>query len=178
MNDTVNRDPLAGRLWRIIFWGGAALLLALPALAMQLTDEVNWGSEDFIFAGILFFAVGVALEFTVRKSRDWSYRAAMLGFIGGTFLTFWVNGAVGIIGNESLDINTTFNVMALAGVLAAFVVRAQAGKMMAIAGVQALVVLATGFAAEFTSQPDWGPVLVFAAGWLVVTLMFRAARQG
>ena len=96
---------------------------------------------------------------------------------GGTFLTFWVNGAVGIIGNESLDINTTFNVMALAGVLAAFVVRAQAGKMMAIAGVQALVVLATGFAAEFTSQPDWGPVLVFAAGWLVVTLMFRAARQ-
>lgn len=177
MNETVNRDPLAGKLWRIIYWGGAAILLALPALAMQMSDEVNWGSEDFVFAAILFTAVGVALEFTVRKSRDWSYRAAMVGFIGGTFLTFWVNGAVGIIGNEGLDINTAFNVMGLVGIFAAFFVRAQAGKMTAIAGAHALGVLATGLAAEFTAQPDWGPVLVFAAGWLIVTLMFRAARQ-
>ena len=37
--------------WRLALWGGIALLLVLPALAMQFTREVNWGPGDFAAAG-------------------------------------------------------------------------------------------------------------------------------
>ena len=37
--------------WRIARWTVAGTLLALPAVAMQVTDEVNWTVSDFVFAG-------------------------------------------------------------------------------------------------------------------------------
>ncbi|MBK7270939.1 MAG: hypothetical protein IPI07_16005 [Flavobacteriales bacterium] len=42
-----------GRWWnilRIVGWSLAALMLLFPVVAMQFTDEVNWGPEDFLFA--------------------------------------------------------------------------------------------------------------------------------
>ena len=32
--------------WRVIMWGAAACLLALPAIAMQFTGEVAWVQID------------------------------------------------------------------------------------------------------------------------------------
>lgn len=42
--------------WRIAGWGSLLALLMLPALAMQITDEVTAG--DFVFAAILLGFVG------------------------------------------------------------------------------------------------------------------------
>ncbi len=98
---------------RIAAWSFAGLLLLLPAVAMQFTDEVNWTASDFIFAAVLILSVGIPLEIVVRKTGNMAYRAAVLFALAAAFLLVWINGAVGIIGSESNDANVMF-----AGVLA------------------------------------------------------------
>ena len=47
---------MQGDLWRLfrwVMWGGAALLLALPLVAMQFTSEVNWTASDFVVMGAM-----------------------------------------------------------------------------------------------------------------------------
>src|SRR3954469_1092777 len=46
--------------WRVAGWSFAAGLLALPALAMQFTHEVNWTGFDFLVAGGMIGGVGLA----------------------------------------------------------------------------------------------------------------------
>ena len=41
------------RFLRIVGWATAAFLLALPAIAMQLTDEVRWTALDFVVWGAM-----------------------------------------------------------------------------------------------------------------------------
>ena len=53
-----------------------ALILLLPLVAMQFTDEVAWSVGDFVFAGVLLAGTGVLLELAVRKPRNIAYRAA------------------------------------------------------------------------------------------------------
>jgi hypothetical protein len=53
-----------------------ALILALPLVAMQITDEVVWSLADFIAAGVLLATIGVALELAVRRAGN---LAAALG---------------------------------------------------------------------------------------------------
>jgi peptidoglycan/LPS O-acetylase OafA/YrhL len=55
---------------------GVALILALPLVAMQITDEVVWSLADFIAAGVLLATIGVALELAVRRASN---LAAALG---------------------------------------------------------------------------------------------------
>jgi hypothetical protein len=49
---------------------GVALILSLPLVAMQFTDEVVWSLADFVLAGILLTVVGVALELAVKKAGN------------------------------------------------------------------------------------------------------------
>ena len=102
-----NGDRLLTWLRRI-GWGTAVLLLLAPLVAMRFTTEVNWTVGDFIFAGLLFGAVGLALELAVRISSSWYYRlGAGLGVAAGFFL-IWANGAVGYIGSEDNPYNQLF----------------------------------------------------------------------
>ena len=94
--------------WRIAGWSFAGLLLLLPAVAMQFTDQVNWTVSDFIFAAVLILSVGIPLEIVVRKTGNMAYRAAVLFALAAAFLLVWINGAVGIIGSESNDANVMF----------------------------------------------------------------------
>jgi hypothetical protein len=94
--------------WRIAGWSFAALLLLLPAVAMQFTDEVNWTVSDFIFAAVLILSVGIPLELVARKTGNLWYRAAVLFALAAAFLLVWINGAVGIIGSENNDANVMF----------------------------------------------------------------------
>src|SRR5687767_8759422 len=75
--NTGNGGGRRGSRWRIAGWGAAALILLLPLVAMQFTDEVNWDVADFAFAGALLIGVGVAYELAVRKTGDTEYRAAV-----------------------------------------------------------------------------------------------------
>jgi hypothetical protein len=73
-----------------------ALLLLIPFLAMQFTEEVNWTLFDFIVAGILLLGTGLLCELVIRKVNHTGYRMALCGFILIVLLLIWAELAVGI----------------------------------------------------------------------------------
>jgi len=166
-----------GGRWRIAGWGIAALVLLLPLVAMQFTDEVDWDETDFIFAGVLIGAVGGAYELTVRMSRSWAYRAGAAAALAAAFLIVWANGAVGMIGDEDNPYNLLFLgviVLALAGAIAARFRAAGMALAMAAAAVAQAAVAVGGLSAD-----PRGAVLstAFAGLWLLAAALFRAARE-
>jgi hypothetical protein len=53
-----------------------AFVLLLLLVAMQITDEVDWGVADFVFAGALLGGTGLLLDLAVRKGTNLAYLAA------------------------------------------------------------------------------------------------------
>ncbi len=54
-----------------------AFILLLPLVAMQITDEVDWGLADFAFAGVLLGGTGLLLhQLAASKAGNIAYRAA------------------------------------------------------------------------------------------------------
>jgi len=129
--------------WRIAGWSFAALLLLLPLVAMHFTAEVNWTASDFAVAAVMIGAVGTAFEVTVRATRNTAYRGALAIALAAAFLLIWINGAVGIIGDEDNPLNLLyFGVIAIAfGGIAwsRFQARGAARAMMAAAIANAAV---------------------------------------
>jgi hypothetical protein len=53
-----------------------ACVLLVPLVAMQFTDEVDWGVADFVLAGLLLGGTGLLLEVAARKPGKLAYRVA------------------------------------------------------------------------------------------------------
>ena len=83
--------------WRIVAWGSAALLIVAPLLAMQVTDQVDWGVFDFVFAAMLIGGVGAGWELALRMTRNRAWRVAIAMALAAAFLLIWAELAVGII---------------------------------------------------------------------------------
>lgn len=75
-----------------------AILLLIPLVAMQFTEEVDWGILDFVVMGILLLSVGLAIEFVLRRVRKTEYRLLFCGGILLAFFLVWAELAVGIFG--------------------------------------------------------------------------------
>ena len=85
--------------WRVMLWGGLAILLALPALAMSLGAEgVDWSASDFLIMGGLMALLGLGIEAMMRFVRGWRERRIAIGSIVIVFLLVWAELAVGLIG--------------------------------------------------------------------------------
>lgn len=54
------------------------LVLLVPLVAMQFTEEVDWGVADFVLAGVLLGGTGLLLEVAARKPGSFTYRAAAI----------------------------------------------------------------------------------------------------
>lgn len=163
-------------VWRILIWGGLAALLALPAVAMQFTDEVDWGPFDFLIMGVLFAVVGGCFELAARLSRNWTYRAAFgIAVITG-FLTLWVNMAVGMIGNENDAANLVFLgvllVAAVGAIIARFRADGMARTMIAAALAQAGCAV---WAVSLGEARDAIFISTFCVFWLASAALFRLA---
>lgn len=76
----------------------AAVLLLIPLIAMQFSDEVNWKLADFIIAGVLLLGTGLICEFVMRKVKKKENRIALIVVIIALLLLIWVELAVGIFG--------------------------------------------------------------------------------
>lgn len=167
-----------GSPWRIAGWGAAAGLLLLPLAAMQFSDEVRWGPEDFAVAGILIGSVGIAYELAVRRAGGLAYRAGAAMALLPAFLLVWANLAVGVIGDEGNPANLMFagvlGVALLGSMIARFRPRGMALAMAATAAAQALVggiVLTAGLDS---------PIVIsgfFTALWLVSAWLFGKAAD-
>lgn len=75
-----------------------AILLLIPFVAMQFTEEVNWSISDFIIAGVLLFGTGLVCELVLRLVKKLEYRLLICGAILLALLLIWIELAVGIFG--------------------------------------------------------------------------------
>ncbi len=82
--------------WRFAYGIGAALVLLAPAIAMQLTPEVNWGASDFAVGALLLGLLGLGLDLAVRAPRH--LRFALAGLAVVAVIAIWTELAVGIFG--------------------------------------------------------------------------------
>ena len=75
-----------------------AILLLIPLIAMQITDEVNWNLFDFVVAGVLLFGTGLVCDFVIRKGNKNKFRILIFVVIFLMFLLIWAELAIGIFG--------------------------------------------------------------------------------
>lgn len=75
------------------------LLLLIPFVAMQLTDQVDWTLFDFLVMGVLLLLVGVGIDLVLRKSKSSQKRLLLIALIVIGFLLIWAELAVGIFGS-------------------------------------------------------------------------------
>ena len=75
-----------------------ALLLLIPLVAMQFTEEVNWTLSDFVIMGVLLLGTGLLCELVLRKVNKIKYRIAICGALLAALLLIWIELAVGIFG--------------------------------------------------------------------------------
>lgn len=76
-----------------------AILLLIPFIAMQFTEEVNWTLTDFVIGGALLFGTGLVIELVLRNSEKIKYRNTLLVAVIIIFLLIWAELAVGIFGS-------------------------------------------------------------------------------
>ncbi|WP_127754397.1 hypothetical protein [Devosia sp. 1566] len=82
--------------WRVAFACTAFAVLLLPAVATQVSGEVNWGAEDFFAAAGLLAAAWAAIEVLFRAVQ--TVRARLMGTSLAliALLAIWAQLAVGI----------------------------------------------------------------------------------
>ena len=171
-----NGGKWKGSRLRIVAWAVAALIVLIPLLAMQFTDEVNWDVADFIILGMLLLGSGLSLELAARYSGNRPFRYGVMLAVLAAFLLFWINGAVGIIGDDSNDVNMIFHGVLAVALIGVFVARFEPKRMAiamyAAAGAQVLVFLIALVA-------GWGFVgpitMLFTALWLGSGQLFKKA---
>lgn len=187
--NVANEGVRWGSILRNSAWGGAALLLLLPLLAMQFTREVNWGVGDFIVMGALLAACAGTVHLATRLTDDFTYLAGVLIAVGTSFLLIWINLAVGFIGSEGNPANLMFGgvilVAAIGSAMARFRPGGMARAMLAAAVAEGLIAAVVWLGGMGADEPA-GPVRIliltslFAVPWLVAAALFAgsARRQG
>jgi len=165
-----------------------ALILLVPFIAMQFSDEVAWSPFDFAFAGALLFGTGLAFELISRKSSTIAYRAAVGVALVAAMLLVWINLAVGIIGSEDNPANIMYLGVLAILILGALIVRFQPQGMArvlfatALAQVVVLVIALIIWKPEITSTEALLDVLrvmgvnaFFVVMWVGSGLLFQRA---
>ncbi|MFD0836857.1 hypothetical protein ACFQ0I_13850 [Mariniflexile aquimaris] len=74
------------------------ILLAIPLIAMQFSNEVNWTLSDFVVAATLLFGAGLLLELVLRHLKKPKNRILLVAIIIVLLLIIWIELAVGIFG--------------------------------------------------------------------------------
>ena len=76
------------------------LLLLIPLIAMQLTNEVNWSFFDFIIMGGMLTITGLLIGITLKKFKTSKNRILLIAIIIIIFLLIWAELGVGIFGTR------------------------------------------------------------------------------
>ena len=78
--------------------GTVAVLLCIPLVAMQFTNEVNWTFSDFVIAGGLLLGTGLLIETVARNIKNKKIRIGITVAILIVLALVWAELAVGIFG--------------------------------------------------------------------------------
>ena len=185
-----NTEKIAGfwfrQRWRMAGWSVPVILLLLPAVAMQFTDEVKWDETDFLATGLVLAVAGGVVELASRVSRLFVYRLGVFTTVVTGVLLVWINLAVGIVGNEDHPANLLFFGVLTAAGAGAWAARFQpAGMARALQATTVVqiwmgLMIATGGPADGPLADRAKPLVLvgaFALLWLFAALLFgKAAR--
>ena len=147
---------------------------------------MGWDVLDFAVFGALLAGVGVIYALVARTRSSTAYRAAAGIALAGAFILVWINGAVGIIGNENNDANMMFFGVLAVGFVGALVARFQpqgmARALLATALAQVLVAAVALIGGLGSTGPIWPrDILIltafFTALWLLSAWLFRNAGR-
>jgi len=75
-----------------------AVLLSVPLVAMQVSDEMAWSGFGVVFMGLLLFGTVLAYQLVARTVATPAYALAVGVALATGSVLVWVNAAVGIIG--------------------------------------------------------------------------------
>ncbi len=178
MSGNANNDGgRSGGPWRIDAWTAAGLILMVPFLAMQFTDEVMWDVADFAFFGALLVGAVLAYERVPTKTGNAAYRAAVGVALTAAFILVWMNLAVGLIGTEDDPANLMYGGVLAIGIIGASIARFQPDGM-------ALALFATALAQALVAvialigglgSPSSGPVEILLVNTFFVVLFVGSA---
>lgn len=146
-----------------------------------------WDVLDFTVFGAMLLAVGVVYALARRKTDNKTYRLAVGVALAAAFILIWVNGAVGIIGDESNDANVMYLGVLAVGFIGAIIARLRSHGMVrvlyATAFAQAVVAAIALIGGLGSTAANWPQDVLFLTGffialWLLSAWLFRnAARQ-
>ena len=172
--------------WRIAAWATAGLLLLLPLVAMQFTDEVDWDVADFAVFGAMLFVAGSIYELAARMTRNKAYRAAIGVALGAAFILVWLSLGVGLIGKDGDPANLMYFAVLAVGSIGALIARLQphgmARALFATALAQALVAAITLIVG--LGLPWSGPAEILLLNGFFIAMfagsawLFRRAARG
>ena len=178
---TANSPVGSNQFWRSVrwlVWGGIVALLALPLVAMQFTDEVQWTPFDFIAMGGMLALVGGAFELVVRVARSNTYVVAAGVAVANAFLMTWANLAVGIIGDENNPANQMFFGVLVIGLIAVAFSRL---KPIGMARAMEVTAIAQALVSVITLAMGEGYIFLltgfFVAMWIISAQLFRKAAR-
>lgn len=147
---------------------------------------MNWDLVDVVTLGGMVIAAAI-IVLMARRRRNRCYRIAAAIATLGAFLLVWVNGAVGIIGNEENEANFLFFGVLAVAAAGAIIARFRPGGMaVALYATAAAQLMVGAFAVTMklgATGPIWPRDIVmmtafFCAIWLVSAWLFgRAARN-
>lgn len=75
------------------------LLLLIPFIAMQFTNEVNWSVSDFAIMGSMLLITGLICDWIFKRVKSLKYRLMICSVMLILFLLLWAELAVGIFGS-------------------------------------------------------------------------------
>jgi len=169
---------------------GTLLILMIPLIAMQFSDEVNWGPGDFIIMGVMLFSAGLTYVLISKMRDNLAYRMGVGVAVVTGFVLVWMNLAVGLIGSEDNPLNLMYFGVLLIGILGAILSLFQPRGMMralyATSLAQALVPVIALIIKRLQMDPvDMQPGVLgvfilnsfFALMFLVSATLFRKAAD-
>ena len=83
----------------IVMMMAIALILCIPLIAMQFTNEVNWTLSDFVMMGILLLSTVLLVELVLRKVTKIQHRIILCALLIFGLFIVWAELAVGIFGS-------------------------------------------------------------------------------
>jgi len=82
-----------------VILGLVTLILLVPLIAMQFSQEVSWNWADFLIMGLLLVLTGFAPDYVRGKFRSPKTRVLIMAGILTAFRLIWIELALGIFGS-------------------------------------------------------------------------------
>lgn len=83
----------------ITIYSIATLILTIPLIAMQFSEEVNWDLRDYLIMGILLFSTASVINVILKKKIAFKTKIIYVAVAIFVLFLIWAELAMGIFGS-------------------------------------------------------------------------------